>query len=250
MDSQKLVNRNDRMPMSRNIEFVKIESRTTVQPIARNELTQVVAIHQNVLDDEFITRFGRGFLRRYYMAFIDSPYAVALAALDEGEEQEHVAGVLLGTLHPAQHYHYLVRRHGSFLAGHVAMQALLHPVFGYELYRTRAKRYVQGIYRSLQHRGSSPSNQEIQAPQLVGDLTHLAVNPAHRGKGIGSLLVRAYEQAAREARLDRIDLVTLPRELGGAGVFYERLGWLPNGTQISRSGEKFIRYSKHLGKRE
>ncbi|MEV4439449.1 GNAT family N-acetyltransferase [Streptomyces sp. NPDC049577] len=61
-----------------------------------------------------------------------------------------------------------------------------------------------------------------------GTLNHLQTHPAFRGRGIGSALVRAAREAAREdLGLEQLRLAAR----GGEGLerFYERLGWRETG---------------------
>jgi GNAT superfamily N-acetyltransferase len=63
------------------------------------------------------------------------------------------------------------------------------------------------------------------------DAWSLHVEPALRGRGIGSWLVAHAVEWLRLAGCDRIVLsVTLEDEAAGAGRFYERLGWRPLAT--------------------
>lgn len=213
-----------------------------IQSLTARHVASAVELHQRVLADEFISRFGRSFLRLYYQAFAASADAVALVAVDP--QTGAVIGVLLGTLHPSSHYRFLVRRFGLPLAIAVTRAACVHPKLGWHVIQTRSIRYARGILRSL--RGQSREHAQQETPALcTADLTHLGVDPAWRSQGIGSILVQAYEHLAHSAHVDQIDLVTYPPSAGGAGPFYERLGWQTDG-QVSRTDEHFVRYTKRL----
>jgi ribosomal protein S18 acetylase RimI-like enzyme len=219
------------------------EARTTVaevRPLAPAETEAAARLHLRELPHEFLTRLGRGFLARYYRAFVESPHAVALAAVDRGSGG--LAGVLIGTLDTRAHYSYLVRRHGLALAGHAALRALGRPSLALELLRTRAVRYLRGIVRHLRRAEGGP---EEPSPERVGFMAFVAVDRARRGGGGGGALIAAYEKLAFEARLDRLELVTLP-DGRGAGPFYERRGWEYAGERVSRSGERYALYVRRL----
>jgi GNAT superfamily N-acetyltransferase len=219
---------------------------------------EAITLHEHVFCDEFIARLGARFLHRYYRAFAESPYAVALIAVNPSGT---LTGVLLGTLDPVSHYRWLIRQHGVGLATAVVQQALRHPNVARVLIRTRLKRYVSGVVRQFTKRSEVASvsrdsgyarkqNLQTQSPPAnkpkVGDITHLFVSPRLRSKGVGASLVMAYEHLAARFGIDRIDLVTLPTADGGAGPFYEKLGWTFADTKVSRSGETFHLYQKWL----
>ncbi len=217
-----------------------------VRQLAPEETREAASLHERELPHEFLTRFGAAFLARYYGAFAESPDAVALAAVDP--RSGDLEGVLIATFDTRAHYSNLVRLHGSALARHVALQALRHPSLARDLIKTRLLRYARGILRSL-NKGSKSTEKQDASPEppaeRVGFLTYVAVSGEHRGRGIGGALLEAYERMAREAKLDRLELVTTPDERG-AGPFYLRAGWTYAGERVSRSGERYALYIRVL----
>lgn len=222
-------------------------SKIEVQPLLDRHLRRAVDLHFEQLSDEFITRFGRRFLSAYYRAFAQSPYGVALVALDT--RSGRVVGALLGTAGANQHYHYVLRHFGTRLGFLILLRAIVNPRLARDLFRTRVRRYLTGVYRQVlnrMRRKMTPCG-EVEP---VGDLTHLVVDTAFRSQGIGTQLVETYEALAWRAKVSRIDLVTSPKYLGGAGDFYEGLGFVCVGNHVSKSGEPFLLYRKHRVKQE
>lgn len=213
-----------------------------IRPLSRSDLRSAITLHQSQLASEFISRFGNRFLKRYYQAFADSPYASALVAVET--KTDEVVGALLGTIRASAHYRYMTHRCGWHLASLVVLQTIRHPSLALDVYRTRAKRYLAGLFHTLDIGSRDSAYANSVSLERVGDLTHLVVDTTRRSQGIGTQLVQAYEFLAWQADVERIDLVTLPRQLGGAGDFYERLGFLCVGTQVSKSGEPFLLYRK------
>ena len=66
----------------------------------------------------------------------------------------------------------------------------------------------------------------------VGSLGRLAVSAGARGLGLGAAIVRAIEDAAREAGLATVDLHAQTHALG----FYERLGYEAYGPEFLDAG--------------
>ncbi|MGC8464122.1 MAG: GNAT family N-acetyltransferase [Acidimicrobiales bacterium] len=241
-----------------------------VRPLADRDLSAAVPLHRQVLDVEFLTRFGPGFLRRYYQAWAASPGGIALVATDG----LNVVGVLLGATDPSGHARAMVRGHGMGLAVRMAAAAAARPSLAYELAVTRSRRYARGLWRSLRRRpstsagadadcGAAPQGADFgAAPQgtettpgyrsggtmsggtapgdTVGEITHLLVDPAAQGGGIGRALVDAAVAECRAAGVSEVELVTPPDF--AARRFYERLGWVPVQDVVSQSGERFVKY--------
>ena len=214
-----------------------------VRPLEVSDLRTAGLLHEKELPHEFLTRFGPRFLSRYYRAFVESPYATALGAWSPDGGQDKLQGVLIGTFDTGAHYAYLVRHHGRALAVHTLLQSFRRPKLAFDVLRTRLVRYARGILRSLKYAKSPEKKDPLASEQeRVGFVAYVAVRGESRGAGVGGALFKVYEELAREAGLDRLDLVTLPDERG-AGPFFSSLGWKYEGERVSRSGEKYAFYT-------
>ena len=215
-------------------------STVPVRGLRRDDVPRAVVLHQQTLGMEFISRCGAPFLRRYYVAWLQSPGGISVACVDD---DDRVVGVLLGAVDPAGHIRTMVRRHGLGLAAHMAVAAVRWPALGKEVVVTRARRYAVGIWRLATTRGRR-TQAAAAGPgpddERVGEITHLVVDPSWQGKGLGRALVDTAVERARAADLDAIVLVT-PPDLA-ARQFYARLGWEEGAAMTSRSGEPFVRY--------
>lgn len=229
----------------------------SVRPLRPADLPGAVALHEQELDSQFVVRFGPRFLRRYYRAYLDSPYGLALAAVSTAAEAPATAdgavlGVLLGAVHPRAHYAHLVRHDGAALAGRMALGALARPPLAVELLRTRGRRYARGTVRLLVNRrrpGAEPG-QNAAAPgapraTFAAEVTVVVVSPQARGRGVGRALLDAAAAAAQVAGASRLELVTLAGE-GSAARFYERLGWQRTTGVIEHAGESYLRFELTL----
>ncbi len=234
-----------------------IDGIPAIRDLRPDEAPVSAAIHGEVLDMEFLSRFGPGFLTAYHRAWIRSPAGLALAATGPGGT---VTGVMLGSLDPAAHYDWLLRKAGPGLAARMAGYALFHPVLARELLATRATRYGRAIAIRVAARarralgaGRKPTEGPTAAPGgeapagRAGEITHLMVASAGRGGGYGRALVEETERRAAAAGVRELVLVT-PPELD-ARRFYEHLGWETIGGMTSRSGEEFIRFRRSLRSR-
>ena len=210
----------------------------SVRALGDGDLDAAVALHLEVLHMEFLSRFGPGFMRAYYRAWIDAPGSIGLAAVDG---HGVLLGVLLGASDPANHVRAMVRHHGPALAVKLLTYSLTHPRLAKDLVVTRGWRYTRGVARLVKSRVTrTPQSNPVAAGPVVGEITHVLVNPSAQGQGIGRALVEESVRVARAAGVQELELVTPPDM--AAQHFYERLGWRASGAMQSRSGESFLRY--------
>lgn len=210
----------------------------SVRTLVDGDLDAAVSLHLQVLHMEFLSRFGPKFMRTYYRAWISSTDSIGLAALDENGA---VLGVLLGASDPALHVRAMVREHGVGLGAALIGHSLTHPRLAKDLIVTRGWRYTRGLARLVIARLTrEPPSSPVAAGPVVGEITHVLVDPAAQGRGVGRALVEQCVRQARAAGVQELQLVTPPDM--AAQHFYERLGWHASGEMQSRSGEDFLRY--------
>lgn len=193
-------------------------------------------IHLRTLPHGFFARLGPRFLAAYHASFVGSPHAVATVATLDGR----VAGFLVGTLRTRAHYRHVLRRHGVGLAVRLLWGSLRRPSVLLELLGSRLSRYLRTLARFTGPGGDEEeSRSRRRGPVAV--LTHVAVLPAARGHGLGAGLVGAFTDAAREAGIGEVRLVTRAAE-DGASAFYDRLGWEELGERWSADGQRVIEF--------
>lgn len=211
------------------------------------------ALHLAHLDLGLFPHLGPRFLRRYHASFARSPHAVALATT-EGDE---VTGFLVGTTDNEAHYRWTVRHEGPGLALAALIAMLTRPRTAWWFLRTRGLRYVRGLRRLLRSRrivraaGPAPAPTAPSADETapggtpvaagagpprrprVAVLTHVAVDPRSRGRGVGRALTEGFLDAAWAAGADEARLITATDE---AARFYERTGWRRARTRTDGDG--------------
>jgi len=153
---------------------------TLVRPMVPRDVEALVALHGEVLDMEFLTRYGPPFLRTYYRAWIDAPGGIALTAVDE---RDRVLGGLLGAVDPAQHVHAMLRRHGGALGVRIIARAATHPQLARDLLVTRGRRYARGVVRMLARRLRRNDTSESPEAPRTAEITHVLVAADAQGSG-------------------------------------------------------------------
>jgi ribosomal protein S18 acetylase RimI-like enzyme len=193
--------------------------REAVRPAHETELAYTARIHERHLPSGFFARLGTRFLRRYHQVFAESPEAEVFVAQSSDGPQ----GVLVGTFDNAAHYRWALRRRGVMLAlvGLVAM--LRRPRLAKEFLASRVGRYARALARWLRPAPRRDTTEAAEPARRVAVLTHVAVEPAARGRGTGRELVSAFVRAARRRGADEVRLIT-PADGPGAR-FYRALGW-------------------------
>lgn len=209
--------------------------------LAPPDLIETPVLHRHGLPRDLVVRCGERFLARFHLAFAQSPHAMAIVADDRSSGR--VVGLLLGTLDTPAHRGFVVRRHGLSLAAAGLARAVWDPSLGKDLLKGRATRYARSTV------GASPGigRRTEGDPEQVrkGLLARVVVRASLHGRGIGAALVSAYEARAREAGLERLELVALPDERG-VGAFCERLGWARGGELTGKGGGRLALYTRDL----
>ena len=229
----------ERRPYDLPTVIVAAPREPDVHPLARSDLEFCAALHAHALPHGFFAELGPRFLRAYYTTFLDSPHAVALVATVSGQPTGHLVGVIA----PRSHTRWLLRRRGPELAMHGLVGMALHPSAAYRFARTRLSRYARAWRRHRSAGERSPANDD--APAV---LVHVAVVPGARRIAAGRTLVEGFEAAARKRGAKRAVLTTLAGD-GGAGGFYERLGWSRSTVRRTPDGIVMEEWTRDLGGR-
>lgn len=204
-----------------------------VRLLQRDDARESGRIQASELPHGFFASLGPRFLATYHRTFIESPYAVAFAT-GEGS----VEAFLVGTTNNPLHYRWVFRHRLLRLGIAGALALAVRPRILFRFIRTRIARYLRGFKRTVTQ--TAPAVASGRQEQ-VAVLTHVAVAPDGRGRGRGKALVEAFVAAARSAEADRALLVTIAAE-GGAGEFYQRIGWSQIGTKTDRDGTRMASY--------
>ena len=208
-----------------------------LRPLTPGDLDRVADLHQRELPHGLFPLLGRAFLRRYHATFIASPHAVALAAPRRGE----AVGFLVGTLDQRAHHRWLMRHRAAHLTVAGVVGLLGHPRALALFLRTRVGRYLCGLLRALRPQPArAASSEDGTAAAPVAVLMHVAVDPEHRGDGLGRHLTEELVEQAEDAGAAEVRLVT--RVDRGAGRFYERLGWAPAARRRTRDATMVTEY--------
>ena len=207
------------------------------RPLRAEDLEFCTALHAEALEHGFFVGLGPRFLRSYYAAFLDSPHALAFAAI-VGDQP---VGFLVGAVDARSHARWLVRHRGVALGLRAAGGMALHPAAAVRFLRTRLRRYAGAWHRH--RRSDAPSRAPVAGGTAV--LSHVVVLPGARTLGAGGSLVRAFEAEARRRGAERAFLSTL-EGADGAGSFYATLGWRRSSQLRTPDGRRMEEWARDL----
>jgi ribosomal protein S18 acetylase RimI-like enzyme len=225
-------------------------ARAVVRPARRGDLPATARLHARCLPDGFFAELGAGFLRAYHATFRRGPAAVALVAGPAGAPDGEPAAFLVGTLGNRRHYRWVVQRRALALGSRLVLALVRRPSVAVSFVRTRLGRYLRWLVRYPLRRGLPAPDPDGGASTAVTTgpvavLTHVAVDPAARGLGLGQRLVEAFVGHARSAGAVEVRLVT--DDDGGAAGFYHRLGFEDVGTHRDGDGAVVREFRLPLG---
>lgn len=184
-----------------------------VRPLRLDDLAWTSGLQRAALPHGFFTRLGLPFLRAYQRTFVDSPYAIALAA----EDGDSPVGFLVGIVDAGLHRSWIVRRRRIAMGLLGAACLAVRPRELARFLATRTSHYAEALVQR-----SSPSRRETTDAVL----SHLAVFTERRRTGAGRRLAEAFVAEARRRGVTRVRLTTLNDDRGAEG-FWHSLGWTP-----------------------
>lgn len=187
-----------------------------IVPIASGDLDRVAEVHLAAFPSAALSLLGHEAVRRYYDWQLNGPHdVVARAARVDGR----ILGFCFGGVFRGAMAGFL-RTNRAYLI----WRMVSHPwLLGHPLVRKRlASRIRLGLSRP--RAAASPAPASGAGPRPFGILA-IAVDPASQKLGLGSLLMKACEDVARQRGFDRMQLGVHP-DNDQAIRFYRRLGWV------------------------
>jgi ribosomal protein S18 acetylase RimI-like enzyme len=206
-----------------------------LRPLGTSDLDAVAATHRAAFPDSALTRLGREAVRRYYEWQLLGPHDAAVFGAFQGSTL--VGFCFGGTFRGATTG--FIRRHRIYLASLVLTRPWL---VANPLFRDRLKDGLAILSRSpdLARIGARTPKADPPPRQSFGILA-IAVHPQWQRYGIGKLLMREAEQAARARQLTQMHLTVHP-DNAAAVSFYEARDW----TRVSHRGHWRGRMIKRL----
>jgi len=187
----------------------------SLRRLMSTDLPAVAALHRLAFPRAAVSRLGQEAARRYYQSLLSGPHdAVGLGRFDCGQ----LEGFAFVGVRCIAEIRY-VRQHGWFLARTLVTHPwLLLESFIWSRVASGLRMLVQ---RPRPRVAAAPA--EPDATRSYG-IQYIAVDPACQGRGVGTQLLVASEEVARQRGYDEIHL-SVYLDNTRAIRLYERMGW-------------------------
>lgn len=176
-----------------------------VRTASFSDLDSIVRVHQQAFKGFLTTMLGARFLKCYYRCVLEYTRPIFLVAERDGQ----ILGFAAGFVNPPRFYALLQQRKGQ-----LALAAASHL-----MWRPRLWRRALSSLRRAKH--ISSSNDE---PALA-ELASIAVAPAVQGLGIGTQLIQAFLEQARQQGISEVMLTTDAHNNDAVNAFYQKQGF-------------------------
>lgn len=209
-----------------------------IAPLREQDTAQSAMLHQTLLPHGLFPRLGMRFMRRWHRTFVDSPYGVALGAVDEGGT---LHGFIVATTDQDRYTGDVLSSARLALAWRGMLALLVRPAVGLHFLRTRAGRYLRrliGLRPAAPAATASAAATTTASTSTVGVVHAIACVPACRGQGVGAALLAEYDRRAADAGTPLVQLIT--RDADGAADFYLRQGWTVSDRRHDRDGHPVV----------
>lgn len=201
-----------------------------------DDLPFVVAEHLRYFPDSFFARLGPKFLAAYNGTYLTGTDARAYIAEMGGQP----VGFLIGATDPAAHRRHVLHNYGRGLLFRALGSLCLRPRLALHFLCTRLVRYGRKLI---------PNRAARQIPAadhsgVAAVLDYVVVAEHARCRGMGARLIARFVKDATDAGCASVTLVTAAE--GGAGAYYDRLGWRPQGEIRTPEGRRLLTYDLSL----
>lgn len=195
------------------------------EPMRPGDIDAVAQVHVASFGTatSFLASMGVPFLRHYFRAFLDDPQGCALVCRER--QGGPVVGFVCGSESVANHYRVFLQRRAlpslPAIVGRAARDPAMAKAIAARVWRVARLMAKRGV-------GSKPRSATAPATSALppASLMTIGVDPAHRRRGIGELLVRAFMDELTRRGVEQVKL-GVRDENATARSLYERLGWRP-----------------------
>ncbi len=192
----------------------------SVREASRTDIPAIAEIHQQAFQGAFLTRLGRGFLRRYYELVHEYERGILVVA----DGAAGLDGFAAGFLNPFEFYRRM-RSHSRRFAVPLAVAVVRDPFLLW--------RVTYNAYRVRRGPDAKPG---------ACELSSIAVSPDRTGRGLGKALVESFLRRAWDAGAEYAELTTDAERNEPVNTFYRRLGFELHSSFVQYGGRRMNEY--------
>jgi len=188
------------------------------------ELYDIVNIHFRAFQGFFLPDLGKSFLKKYYTGVLNYKFGILLVAIYKNA----IMGFAAGFVNPANFYEEL-RKNKLSLAISILPAIIRKP--------NRIKRLLVNFKRTKSF------SEDPQLKENIAELSSICVKPREK-RGIGTELVNAFIQRAKELGAISVRLTTDTYKNEAVNAFYQRQGFMLMRTYEAQPGRWLNEYEK------
>lgn len=192
------------------------------RPLTIQDVPTITRIHCETLAEGFLSALGPGFLEVLYTYLLDDAQVFGFVY----EDVEVVHGFVIGCERIRQLFSRTLARHAWHLAIPIIRPLIRHP------------RLIGRVLQTILYPGKEPM------PSVEVELIVIAIDPHHRGQGVGRTLVSFLNHAFLQRGIHTYK-VTVLQSNEQANHFYRSLGCTHSGT-FQLYGRDWNLYVAHL----
>jgi ribosomal protein S18 acetylase RimI-like enzyme len=200
-----------------------------VATATEKDIDQIVAVHMRAFPGFFLTQLGRRFLREYYRLVLDYSGGVLITISSKSGE---LAGFVSGLIQPHQFYAEMKKMKWRFVLA--TIPALLR--------RPLVLARLWSNFRRVREQ----SREDGPVAERICELSSIAVDPAHSGKGWGRRLVKNLIDFLKERRVEAVVLTTDASDNESVNRFYLDCGFKLVETTRAYGGRPMNHYKIEL----
>lgn len=191
-----------------------------VEATEKKTIKQIVQIHLKTFPGFFLTFMGKGFLNQMYASYCRHTASGLYAAFDG----EVPVGFLAFSSDFSGLYKYMIK----------------HKLFAFAWYSIGAFFRKPKVFVRLVRAFLKPG--EAKREESYIELSSIGVEPAEKGKGIGSLLIEELKKNTDFEKFAYINLETDAENNEATNRFYQKNGFVLSKTYQTHEGRKMNEY--------
>lgn len=194
--------------------------KTQIRSMKSSDINQVVEIYCKIFPRSRSTQLGTRYIHKMLYWFITKQASLCFVADENGETTGYIVGAIRGYGRKIFRYAFL----------EIILGLLMHPTLWFQkstfaLWYSYIQAFTPAQILSERKVNISPINKT----PIRAALASVGVQPSSQGKGLGKLLLKAFEQAAKDEGAELLGLSVEIDNLS-ARKLYEESGWKIDST--------------------
>jgi ribosomal protein S18 acetylase RimI-like enzyme len=171
-----------------------------VKTLQKSEIEQIVKLHQKILNESVLNKFGYSFLFIIYKSIPENPQNIVLVLRDK----KKIVGFTVATLDSSNFYKKIVNNNFLLLSLAIIKTIILNPLLLYQ------------VMSWILNKSSSK--------KYPAELQFIALDSNYQGKGLGTKMVKELVKLFKSSNINYFKVGTKKNNLL-SNKFYRKLGY-------------------------